>query len=124
MNSKVSMVIRILLALVLLVFGTNKFFHFLPAPEGMSADAGAYFTALTSVKLLILIPIVEILTGLALLFNKWGALMALILMSVSVNAVLYHVTLDIGNIGPAAALLVLNLLVLYGYKDKYKQLLS
>lgn len=124
MNSKVSMVIRILLALMLLVFGTNKFFHFLPAPEGMSADAGAYFTALTSVKLVSLIAVVEILTGLALLFNKWGALMALILMSVSVNAVLYHIMLDMGNIGPAAALLILNLLVLYGYKNKYKELLS
>ncbi|TDI71391.1 MAG: DoxX family protein [Bacteroidetes bacterium] len=124
MNSKVSMVIRILLALVLLVFGTNKFFHFLPAPEGMSADAGAYFTALTSVKLLTLIAIVEILTGLALLFNKWGALMALILMSVTVNAVLFHAMLDPGNIAAALVVFVLNLLVLYGYKDKYKQLLS
>ncbi|TDI80048.1 MAG: DoxX family protein [Bacteroidetes bacterium] len=124
MNSKVSMVIRILLALVLLVFGTNKFFHFLPDPEGMSADAGAYFTALTSVKLLTLIAIVEILTGLALLFNKWGALMALILMSVTVNAVLFHAMLDPGNIAAALVVFVLNLLVLYGYKDKYKQLLS
>jgi len=124
MNSKVSMVIRILLALMLLVFGTNKFFDFLPAPEGMSDDAGAYFAALTSVKLVTLIAVVEIATGLALLFNKWGALMALILMSVSVNAVLYHANLDMGNIGPAAGLLVLNLLVLYGYKDKYKELLS
>lgn len=124
MNSKVSMVIRILLALVLLVFGSNKFFQFLPAPEGMSADAGAYFTALASVKLFTLIAIVEILTGLALLFNKWGALMALILMSVAVNAVLFHAMLDPGNIGFALGVLVLNLLVLYGYKDKYKQLLS
>ena len=124
MNSKVSMVIRILLALMLLVFGTNKFFDFLPAPEGMSDDAGAYFAALTSVKLVTLIAVVEIATGLALLFNKWGALMALILMSVSVNAVLYHYMLDISNIPAAAALLVLNLLVLYGYKDKYKELLS
>ncbi len=124
MNSKVSMVIRILLALMLLVFGTNKFFDFLPAPEGMSDDAGAYFAALTSVKLVSLIAVVEIVTGLALLFNKWGALMALILMSVSVNAVLYHYMLDISNIPAAAALLVLNLLVLYGYKDKYKELLS
>jgi putative oxidoreductase len=124
MNSKVSMVIRILLALMLLVFGINKFFNFLPAPEGMSADAIAYFTALTSVKLVSLIGVVEILTGLALLFNKWGALMALILMSISVNAVLYQATLDMGNIGPSIGLLVLNLLVLYGYKDKYKELLS
>jgi hypothetical protein len=71
-----------------------------------------------------LIAVVEIVTGLALLFNKWGALMALILMSVSVNAVLFHVTLDPGNIAAALVVFVLNLLVLYGYKSKYKELLS
>ena len=124
MNSKLFMVIRILLALMVLVFGSNKFFDFLPPPEGMSEAAGAYFGALVSVKLVSLIAVVEIVSGLALLFNKWGALMAIILMSVSVNAVLYHATLDMGNIGPAIGLLVLNILVLYGYKDKYKELLS
>jgi len=124
MNSKVFMVIRILLALMLLVFGLNKFFNFLPAPEGMSADAGAYFGALSSAKVVTLVAVVEIIAGLALLFNKYGALMALILMSISVNAVLFHATLDMGNIGPAIGLLVLNVIVLYGYKAKYKVLLS
>ena len=124
MNSKVFMVIRLLLGLMLLVFGLNKFFWYLPAPEGMSADAGAYFDALNSVKLVSLIGVVEVLTGLALILNKFGALMAVILMSVSVNAVLFHATLDQGNIGPAVALLVLNILVLYGYRNKYKELFS
>ncbi|MEM7185732.1 MAG: DoxX family membrane protein [Bacteroidota bacterium] len=124
MNSKVFMVIRILLALFVLVFGLNKFLNFLPPFEGMSADAGAYFGALTSAKVITLVAIVEIASGLALLLNKWGALMAIILMSVSVNAVLFHATLDPGNIGPAIGLLVLNIVVLYGYKDKYKELLT
>jgi uncharacterized membrane protein YphA (DoxX/SURF4 family) len=108
---------------MLLVFGINKFFNFLPAPEGMSADAGAYFGALTSAKVITLVAVVEILAGLAFLINRFGALMALILMSVSVNAVLFHATLDSGNIVPAIALLVLNVIVLYSYKDKYKELL-
>ena len=124
MNSKVFMVVRLLLGLMLLIFGLNKFFNFLPAPEGMSADAGTYFGALTSAKVITLVAVVEVLAGLALILNKFGALMALILMSVSVNAVLFHATLDPGNIIPAIALLVLNIVVLYGYKDKYKGLLS
>jgi putative oxidoreductase len=124
MNAKVFMVVRLLLGLMLLVFGINKFLNFLPAPEGMSADAGAYFGALTSAKVITLVAVVEVLAGLALIVNKFGALMALILMSVSVNAVLFHATLDPGNIAPAVALLILNIIVLYGYKDKYKELLS
>ena len=118
------MVVRLLLGLMLLIFGLNKFFNFLPAPEGMSADAGAYFGALTSAKVITLVAVVEVLAWLALILNKFGALMALVLMSVSVNAVLFHATLDPGNIVPAIALLVLNIVVLYGYKDKYKELLS
>ncbi|WP_298555434.1 DoxX family membrane protein [uncultured Algibacter sp.] len=123
MNSKVFMVLRILLGLFVLVFGLNKFLDFIPMEE-MSADAGAYFGALANSKTLTLVALVEIAAGLALIFNKFGALLALILMSVSVNAVLFHATLEPGSIPGALVLLVLNILVLYGYKNKYKDLLS
>ena len=123
MNSKVFMVARILLGLFVLVFGINKFAHFMPDPE-MSADAGAYFGALMSSKTLVLVALVEIVAGLALIFNKYGALMAIILMSVSVNAVLFHAVLDPAGIAGALVLIVLNIIVLYGYKNKYKDLLS
>ncbi|WP_142783924.1 DoxX family membrane protein [Changchengzhania lutea] len=122
MNSKVFMVLRILLGVFVLVFGFNKFFNFMPMPE-MSGEAGAYFGALSSAKVITLVAIVEITAGFALIFNKFGALLALILMSVSVNAVLFHATLDPGGIGAAALLLILNIAVLFGYKDKYKDLL-
>ncbi len=126
MNSKVFMVLRILLGLLVLIFGANKFYPggFLPAPEGMSETAITYFGALMSAKTMTLVAIVEIVAGLALIFNKFGALMALILMSVSVNAILFHAVLDNGNIAPAIVLLLLNIAVLYGYKDKYKDLLA
>lgn len=123
MNSKVFMVLRILLGLFVLIFGLNKFFHFIPM-EAPAGDAGAYFGALMNSKTLTLVAIVEIVAGIALIFNKYGALMALILMSVSVNAILFHATLDPGGIGGAAVLLILNVAVLYGYKDKYAPLLQ
>ena len=122
MNSKVFLVLRILLGLFVLVFGANKFLHFLPPPE--LGDAGmSYFGALSGTQTLTLVAIVEVLAGLALIFNKFGALMSLILMSVSVNAVLFHATLEPGGIGPALVLLILNVLMLVGYKDKYQEIL-
>lgn len=124
MNSKVFMVLRIVLSLLLLVFGLNKFLNFLPAPEGMSEAAGNYFGALMSTKTITLVAIVEIAAGLAILLNKYGALMSLILMSVSINAVLFHATLDSANILPALVLLVLNILMLIGYKNKYRDILA
>jgi len=123
MNSKFSLVVRILLGLFVLVFGLNKFFHFIPM-EAPSGDAGAYFGALMNSKTLTLVAIVEIVAGVSLIFNKFGALMSLILMSVSINAVLFHLTLDPGNIAGALVLLVLNVLVLIGYKEHYQALLK
>ena len=122
MNSKVSMVIRILLGLFVLIFGLNKFFHFIPMGE-MPENIMNYFGALSSTHTMTVVALVEILAGVALIFNKYGALMAVILMSVSVNAVLFHATLAPEGIGPALGLLVLNVLALVGYKDRYKDLL-
>ena len=92
--------------------------------EAPTGDAGAYFGALMSSKTLTMVAIVEVVTGIALIFNKYGALLALILMSVSVNAVLFHATLDPENIMGALVLLILNVAVLIGYKDKYAPLLQ
>ena len=123
MNSKVFMVIRIIFALALLFFGANKLFHFMdppPPPE----EAMGYWTALSITKTMTVVAIVEILAGLTLILNKYAALMMLVLMSVSVNAILYHLALDPASIGMAVGLLLLNILMLYVYKDSYKELLK
>ncbi|KAB7531624.1 DoxX family membrane protein [Flagellimonas olearia] len=123
MNSKVFLIVRILLGLFVLVFGLNKFLNFLPPPGDLPDAAITYFGAVSSTYTLKLVAIVEILAGLALILNKYGALMAVILMSVSVNVVLFHATLAQAGIGPGLGLLILNIVVLIGYKDRYKDLL-
>ena len=123
MNSKVFMVLRIVFGLMLLILGLNKFFHFMD-PPGISADASAYFLTLFGQKVIYLVAVVEIGAGLSLLLNKYGALMSVILMSVSVNAVLFHAVLDPGNILSAIVLLLLNIIMLYNYKENYKGLLE
>ncbi len=123
MNSKVFLGVRVLLGVFVLIFGVNKFFHFIPDFE-IEGDALNYFTALSKSQTLTMVGIVETIAGLALIFNKWGALMALILMSISVSAVLFHATLDPANIAGALVLLALNILVLIGYKDRYAGILK
>ncbi len=122
MNSKVFLAVRILLGLFVLFFGLNKFFQFLP-PFEVGEAAQNYFGALMSSSTLTVVAVIEILAGLALIFNKWGALMAVILMSISFNAVLFHATLAPEGIMGALILLVLNILALVGYKDRYTEIL-
>ena len=123
MNSNLFKILRSTLGIFSLVFGINKFLHFLPLPE-LTGDAADYFTALSNSKTMILVGIVLVVSGLSLILNKYGALMALILMSISVNALLFHITLEPNGIIRTAILLILNIAVMISYKDKYKALLS
>lgn len=123
MNSKVFMVLRILLGLYVIVFGLDKFFHFIDFGESPEAF-GSYMVILQNAKVMYLAGVVEVVAGLAIIFNKYGALMALILMSVSINAFMAHAAFLPEGIAGASVLVLLNIAVLYGYKDKYKGLLA
>lgn len=124
MNSKVLLILRILFGVFLVFFGANKFGHWMTPPGEMTAEMQNYFGALASTKAMTLVAVVEIAAGLSLLLNKYASLMMVILMSVSINAVMYHLTLDSGNTMMAAVMLILNIVMLYAYKDNYKGLLS
>ena len=123
MNTKVFFIFRIFFAVFLIFFGFDHFFNYIPFPE-MAPEANAYFQNLLSTYAMQLVGIVEIVAGLAFLFNKFGALMALILMSVSINAVLFHLFLDPPKIYGALILLILNVLFIYHYREKYSALLK
>ncbi len=123
MNSKAFLVIRIFFGIFLLFFGLDHFFNYIPFPE-MAPEANEYFGNLLSTGAMQLVGIVEVLAALAFIFNKFGGLMALILMSVSINAVFFHIALDPEKIWGALILLILNIIMLYYYKNQYKDLLK
>ena len=122
MSKKVTMVLRLLLGLILLVFGLNKFLHFLPMPP-MEGGAGAFMGALNDTGYMFqLIAITEIVAGALLLLNKWTGLALIFAAIISVNIVLFHLVLDISGIGLAAVVAVLNILVMYGNWGRFKTL--
>ncbi|MEO9893230.1 DoxX family membrane protein [Aurantibacter sp.] len=124
MNSKVFMVLRIIFGILLVVFGAEKFFHFMSQPDVALSDSVLnYMNALMSSKTMDLVGLVEVAAGLSLIFNKFGALMMIVLMSVSVNAVLFHAMLSPVDIPGAVVLLILNIVMMFGYKNQYKELL-
>lgn len=123
MNPKVLMVVRILLGLALLIFGSNKFFNFMPAGE-MPEAAGAFFGALASAGFITLIGAVEVVVGLLLVANKWVGFAITALVPLSVGFIMFHLALAPEGIAPALVVVVLHLLLLLGYKDKLKPLFS
>lgn len=121
MNPKLFLVLRIIFAVYLIFFGMDHFFNYIPFPE-MAPEANEYFQNLLSTNAMQLVGIVEVVAGIAFLVNRFGALMALILMSVSINAVLFHLYLDPPKIYGALVLLILNIIFLYQYRAKYTAL--
>lgn len=116
-------ILRYVTALALIFFGGNKLAHLMDPPE-MPEQAQAYWDILETVGVMTLVGIIELIAGLSLLIKKYQALMMIILMSISVNAVMYHVAFDMAGVGMGLVLLILNLLMIYDNKDKYKELLS
>lgn len=124
MKSKVITVIRILFGLILIVFGANKFFGFMPMPE-LSGGAGAFMGALADTGYMFpIIGAVEIGVGVLLVLDLFVPLALVILAPISVNIVLFHVFLDMGGIIPAAVVAGLNCFLMFVYLSAYTGLLS
>lgn len=122
MNTKITLVLRLLLGLILFVMGANKFFHFLPMPpmEGPPAD---FMGALIATGYMFpLIALTEIVAGVLLLTNKWTGLALILTATISLNIVLFHLVLAPSGIAPAALVAVLNVVLIYAHWKKFKTL--
>ena len=123
-NAKVIMGVRIVLGLVLVVFGLNKFLQFMPFPP-MPVAAGAFMGALmASGYVMTIVAVVEVAGGAMLLTNKYVPLALLLLAPISVNIITFHLFLDIAGIGGAALVTILNVFLLLANKEKYSAVLS
>ncbi|WP_438426029.1 DoxX family membrane protein [Aquimarina macrocephali] len=120
--NKLILALRILLGVMLVVFGSNKFFEFMPAFEFANPDAGIFFGALANSYVLKVVGIIEVVVGLLLLTNKAVPFALVLLAPISVNIILFHATLDPANIGPGALVFLINAFLIFKYWDKYKTL--
>ncbi len=124
MNSKVTMALRIVLGLILIIFGANKFIGFMPTPD-LPDLAGNFMGALANTGYMFpLIGLVEVIVGLLLVSNKWVAFALVLLAPVAVNMVLFHLKLAPGGIAPAALVTILNVILIYANWNKYKPLFN
>lgn len=122
MNSKFTQIVRILLGIILIVFGVNKMYSFIPLPQPPQAAADFMSSLADTGYILTVVAIFEILIGLMLIFRIWVPFALLLLVPISVNILLFHIFLDIPAIGTALLVVVLNAILLYKHRVKYKPL--
>ncbi|MCI2229489.1 DoxX protein [Polaribacter sp. MSW13] len=122
MNSTITTIARYLLGIAMLVFGANKFLHFMPQPE-LSEAAGTFMGALDgSGYIFPILGIIYIIAGLCLVLNKAVPFALIMLVPVSINIMAFHLTFDVANIAGAAVVTILNILLIYAYWDRFKTL--
>ncbi|MCA9478225.1 MAG: DoxX family membrane protein [Nanoarchaeota archaeon] len=124
-NKKLVLVLRLLLGAILVVFGLNGFFGFLPSLGPMSAAAGNFFGAIAATGYFLpVLKSFEILIGLMFLFNRAVPLATLMLVPISLNITLFHLALAPAAGGAAYAVAILNLYFVLVFKKKYMELLK
>lgn len=124
MNSTFTKILRIVLALILIFFGLNKFidFSFMPLPQ-LPEGASSFMSSLSaSGYVLPLIGFFEIFIGLLLLFKKWVPFALLVLVPISLNVLLFHLFLDIPRVLPAIIIVSINGILIYKYWKSYRPL--
>ena len=113
-------IVRVLLGLVFLFFGSNAFFKFMGPPPEMRGQAGAFITALMSSGYMYVIAVLQVLGGLCLLLGARFVPLGLTLLGpVIVNIVLYHLFLDPQGMPIAIVISVLALFLLWIYRFKF-----
>ena len=115
---------RTILALILLMFGLNKFLNFMPFPP-MPEDANRFMGALMeSGYIMYIVAIVEILSGVFLLINKFSNFWLIVIFPILLNAFLFHLFLDIAGIVGALFAISLNIFLIIKSFEVYRVLFT
>jgi hypothetical protein len=109
---------RLIMGLIFLIFGMNKivtFWH-MPMPTG---DAGALMVLMFTHHWLVFYGFIEAASGLMLLLGRYVPLALTLLAGVGINILLFHITLEPGAIPLPLFLAVLELVLVYAYRDSF-----
>lgn len=115
-------VARVLLGLVFLVFGLNFFLKFLPVPPMQDSPATQFVMAMGGSGYMHVIKVFEVVGGALLISGYFVPLGLTLLAPVIVNIALFHVFLDKSGYGMTAALVALEVFLLYAYRASFAPL--
>jgi putative oxidoreductase len=114
----VTLIARLLLGLIFVVFGLNGFLNFIkgPMPSGLAAQ---FVGALVLSHYFWVVAAIQVAGGVLLLVNRYVPLALVLLGPVIVNILLYHVFLNLSGATLAAVVTVLWFIVFYGKRQYF-----
>src|SRR6266480_2568498 len=109
-------IVRILLGLIFVFFGSNAFLHFLPMPP-MSGHAGEFIGAMYATGYLQIVAALQVVGGALLLVGRYVPLGLTLLGPIIVNIDLYHIFMDQSGLPLAFLVSALSLFLLWRHRD-------
>lgn len=114
MNSKFTFIVRIVLGIILLVLGLNKFLKIIPTPADSIIGSFGQVDYIFPV-----VAVLEIFIAVLLLSKKWVAFALILLVPLSINILLFHFYMNYDGIILAIIVAVLNGILLYKHRRQY-----
>lgn len=112
---------RMLLGFIYLVFGLDYFLHFIPYQPNHTGNVAAFKAGLMGVGYFYpMLKSIQIVGGQALLINRYAPFFAVVVFPISLNVFLYHTILVPSGWLMGVLLLVPNLFLGFAYWNYYK----
>ena len=121
-----TVVTRIFLGLIFIVFGSNAFLHFLPMPPLPKGITGEYLHAFFASGYVYVIGGFQVIGGLLLLIGRFVPLGLTILGAIIVNIWVFHILMapELAGMLPAVVVLILELFLVWRYRNAFRGILS
>ena len=119
-----TIIARVLLGFVFVVFGSNIFLHFIPMPPPPATLAGDFSKALFLSHYLHVVAVFQIVGGLFLLVGRFVPLGLVLLAPVILNIALFHVLLDPSGLVMAAVISILLVFLVWQYRDAFRGIVT
>jgi uncharacterized membrane protein YphA (DoxX/SURF4 family) len=120
MKKKILFGVSLLVGLVFINSGLNKFFNYMPMPKDMPEHVMKVMTAFMTIGWLMpLVAVAEIVGGTLFITNRFRALGAIILFPVLVGILLTHLILEPSGLPLALVLMGIEIWVIIENREKY-----
>jgi putative oxidoreductase len=117
------LIARVLLGLIFVVFGLNIYFNFIPSPP-MSGDVDTLMGLMFKHGWFTFYGLLYLVGGLLLLIGRFVPIGLVLLGPIIVNVLLFHLTFNPSGIGPGLLVTVLEIFLIYAYREHFKALFT
>jgi putative oxidoreductase len=114
-----TIIARVLLGLIFVVFGLNIFLHFIPMPPPPPTLVGDFSKALFLSHYLHVVGALQVIGGALLLLGRFVPLGLTLLGPVIVNIDLVHILMDPSGLPMAAFVSILEIFLVWRYRDAF-----